>query len=536
MVVYPVILTAAFILFNLCTKGFIYDVFYAFITALTSSHGTGAAHRSRLFGIIAGAILFVIIWGGTKLWNLRRVIVYNDRIEVKYLLRRNWNYQIMIKDIDCCCAEIVEVETKDNFHQYNRFYLLTGRKLWLYISESESSNFDEMLSVLTEHFGIPIRNGSINLSSTDMEIVKHGDYISLDDISAEELTAMSMQRQQRSLPRADFDIPRSTKMKYFLIEYGAVLLVAIFSIAISTIQLVSQVFKENNTVTLSCLDANTEIPPKLYYTIDSIDVDSCGILCASSHRMRTPKENTRYKITTWAFPVKGQKNVWVAVTLKDYEDVLSPIFYIDNYCMKILHQKHTYKKVTDATIYKDVIKKIAEVAKVRIDDNFLLLVMADEKPVDTGRSLYCYALNHGSEVETAFGLMKQAAEEFAAAQYELGLMYEYGKGVDADSDEALRMYKLAARQNYDTKTKIDAMNQMSYVYAGRREYNKAIAIIDSAIAVAPQEANLYDSKGEHLYKYGEPEEAEKMWKRVIELEPQFREKYNSELYRLLYEK
>lgn len=98
------------------------------------------------------------------------------------------------------------------------------------------------------------------------------------------------------------------------------------------------------------------------------------------------------------------------------------------------------------------------------------------------------------------------------------------------------MYTKAAVQNQDAKAKIDAMNQMSYLYARRRQYEKALAVIDSAIAVSPYEANLYDSKGEHLYRSGDKEGAEVMWKRVMELDPQFTEKHDSELYRLLHGK
>lgn len=132
--------------------------------------------------------------------------------------------------------------------------------------------------------------------------------------------------------------------------------------------------------------------------------------------------------------------------------------------------------------------------------------------------------------------MKMAAEEVPAAQYRLGVMYEFGNGTAADSVQALRMYELAAGQDYDTRVKIDAMNQMSYLYARRRQYEKALAVIDSAIAVSPYEANLYDSKGEHLYRSGDKEGAEVMWKRVMELDPQFTEKHDSELYRLLHGK
>lgn len=525
--VYPVILVAAFLVFDLCTDcGFIYDL----ITMPS---------RNPRKGYFIVFLLSAIPIGASRLWFMRRVKVYDDRIEVKYLLHRKWNYQVILKDVDCCCTEIVEKKEKNDTYQYNRIYLLTGKKLWLYISESDGSNFKEMLSVLTDHFGIPIRKGSINLSAEEMKTVKHGGYISLEDISEEELAEMDRQRRKRPQPGSDLVISSSTKRKYFLIEYGVMLLIAALLVAI----LAFMAFREANSVSLSCIDAKTELPSKLYYTVDSVDVDSCGLFCFSSYKIVNVysklNEKAIYKRTNhWAFHVKGRNDVWITVAVEDREDIPSPVYYRDDYCIKKLHQKHTYRTMTYDDDNQKVIEEIAKTAKTKIDGNIQILTM--EKPISTGRALYVEALElkkgKKPDYQKAFSLMEQAAEEIAAAQYELGLMYEDGKGITADSEKAIRMYELAAGQDYDIRTKIDAMNQMSYVYAGRGKYRKAIEIIDSAIVVAPQEANLYDSKGEHLYKYGDREGAKKMWERVVELDPQFMENHNSELYRLLYEK
>ena len=490
---------------------------------------------NRRSGSCIVLILSVIPISVTVIWFMRRVKVYGDRIEVRYPLHKKWNYHIMLKDVDCCCTEIVEVERKEDYDQYKRIYLLTGRKLWLYISESDGSNFEEMLSVLTDHFGIPIRKGSINLSKEEMKVVRHGGYISLDDISDEELVAMEKQRKQRRIPQSEFEISRLAKLKYFFIEYGLILSIAVIVAFFWGISFVNDYTVKQNTVTLSCIDANTEIPSAKYYEVDSVDVESHGILCLDF--LITQSHN---RLSYWAFPIKGRNNVWIAVTIEDCQDVKSLEAYGSDYCLKVLRKSHSYKVVTYEEEYRKIIEEIAKSSGVKIDENFILLHR--DGMLRTGRISYFKALDERERSKYAwndkdvFRMMKEAAEEVPAAQYRLGWMYENGLGVAADTAEAIRMYTQAAVQECDAMAKVDAMNQMSYIYARRHQYRKAIEILDSAIAFAPMDANLYDSKGEHLYRSGERDSAEMMWKRVLELEPDFLEKHNSDLYKLLYGK
>lgn len=491
--------------------------------------------------IATGMIISTITLGVITLLFMRRVAVYNDRIEIKYPFHRKWNYQIMLKDVDCYCTEIVEVETKKNYYQYNRIYLLTGKKLWLYISEGDGSNSEEMISVITEYFGIPQRNGSINLSAEDWKTLRHGGHILLEDISNEELAEIKMQRRRRRQPREDFKIPRSARRKHFFAEYGLLLLIAISVAAFFLGRAILRTVKEKNTVTLSYIDAKTEVPFEAYYIVDSMDVDSNGILYYSFKRGHSAANQ-------WVFPVKGRYDVWVCIGVEDHTGIPSSVDYDSQYCIRELHKRRTYKPVSDEHEYRKITEMMAKAQNVKIENVSQLLILCTENPIRTRRSIYFKALNGKDnytrrdekaafeQKQRVFHLMEQAAEEVAAAQYELGIMYESGYGTTANTAKALHMYELAAGQDYDTKTKIDAMNQMSYTYARRHQYEKAIAIIDSAIAVLPMEANLYDSKGEHLYRSGDKEGAEKMWKRVIELDPQFNKSHSSDLYRLLYEK
>jgi hypothetical protein len=44
-------------------------------------------------------------------WRMRRVSVFEDRIEIKYPLHKDYNYEIQIADIDAFCQETKYVET-----------------------------------------------------------------------------------------------------------------------------------------------------------------------------------------------------------------------------------------------------------------------------------------------------------------------------------------------------------------------------------------------------------------------------------------
>ena len=81
-------------------------------------------------------------------------------------------------------------------------------------------------------------------------------------------------------------------------------------------------------------------------------------------------------------------------------------------------------------------------------------------------------------------------------------------------------------------------NAAAYAYAREKKYEKALETIDRAIALIPEEANLYDSKGEILLMKGDEQEAVKMWQKVLELDPDFLKKYDggTDFYKQLKEK
>ena len=118
----------------------------------------------------------------------------------------------------------------------------------------------------------------------------------------------------------------------------------------------------------------------------------------------------------------------------------------------------------------------------------------------------------------------------ASAQYELGLCYLDGLGVAQDSFEAFSWLSKAAAQDH-----VDALNELAYCYAQGIgtdvNISMAHATIDKAIQIDPDDANLYDSKGEFYVLVGDREKARKMYEKVMEKNPTFYKKCTwSKLY------
>lgn len=66
---------------------------------------------------------------------------------------------------------------------------------------------------------------------------------------------------------------------------------------------------------------------------------------------------------------------------------------------------------------------------------------------------------------------------------------------------------------------------MAYEQANAGDYEGAHTYINTAIEQDPNDANLYDSKGEILLMQGKNNEAVEMWKKVLELNPDFLKDY-----------
>ena len=70
--------------------------------------------------------------------------------------------------------------------------------------------------------------------------------------------------------------------------------------------------------------------------------------------------------------------------------------------------------------------------------------------------------------EAAAWFRKAADQGYAAAQTLLGVMYEHGKGVDKDEAEALRLYRLSAAQKDAPPEAKEALAKLEAALAGKK--------------------------------------------------------------------
>ena len=464
-------------------------------------------------------LMFFPTLSALSLWFMRRVTVYNDRIEVKFPLHKNWNYQIPMKDVDCYCLESVEVETKDDTIISNRLYLLSGRRLWMFISESDCANYEEMRSVLENHFRLSLRKGTLRLSKEEMKAVRRGGSIVLEDISNEELMQIKEQHRERQAmsKQKNPDTDYHTRKGLDLTAWWPILIVAtLIGIFIFLIK-VSSNLKKENAISLSVIDKNTVLPSNSSLIVDSLDVDSMG--AAYWHTFNNYK-GIKSTVTHWAFFVKGRKDIIVTMTVKtDDMDRCSETTQ-RRYCYNALHRTHRFELFHKGKESVRVLPYIkANMPYKTISENCAILSMCDG-PLVFGKKIF----RDGVRLMQETKLKSDGARKIVrAASEDVGEAFDYLE----------QMYVIASKTGKDKEVTAEALNELSYVYANKGEYEKAIETIDKAIALDSTIANYYDSKGEHLYRMGKTDEAMRMWQKVISLEPDFVKTHNSTLYRLL---
>ena len=131
----------------------------------------------------------------------------------------------------------------------------------------------------------------------------------------------------------------------------------------------------------------------------------------------------------------------------------------------------------------------------------------------------------------------------AIIQYNLGSLYHdlhnyakaeenYLKAID-NYTQLFHLYPDVYRSNL-----CSSLNSLTYLFAEKKEFDKAIETIDRVIALTPDDANSYDTKGEILLLKGDEQGALEMWQKVMELDSDFLSKYNesTELYKQLQER
>lgn len=97
--------------------------------------------------------------------------------------------------------------------------------------------------------------------------------------------------------------------------------------------------------------------------------------------------------------------------------------------------------------------------------------------------------------------------------------------IDEAFNLAQETYNLDESNEMSKNYLAECYNMKAFEYAKASEFDNAHAAIDKAISLVPENANFYDSKGEILLMQGKNDEALKMWKKVMELNPQYLDGY-----------
>ena len=85
------------------------------------------------------------------------------------------------------------------------------------------------------------------------------------------------------------------------------------------------------------------------------------------------------------------------------------------------------------------------------------------------------------------------------AQFKMGVRHAMGQGVEANEEEAIKWYGMAARQGHRV-----AMNNLAYTYACRGErLAEALRVIEQAMGARDTPGFMYDTYGWVLFKMGD---------------------------------
>ena len=139
-------------------------------------------------------------------------------------------------------------------------------------------------------------------------------------------------------------------------------------------------------------------------------------------------------------------------------------------------------------------------------------------------------------------LVKKMAERYVSTDYDqldefnrqVQMYIEDGELQKADSllntkgsmDKRIEAIDKAHRANEENLLDLTKhMETLALLYARENRYSDATETINKAISLLPDNADFYDTKGEILLKQGKNAEALEMWKKVLELNPNFLNDY-----------
>ena len=378
----------------------------AFVVMMLWDLGTGAKFILKKPGeilvVFAGLVLPVFF----SVLSIRRVLVYEDRIEVRFPLRRSRNHVIYLKDVDgygVATRETRKLTNSKKTEEHSYVFLITRGRLLYYISTRHCSNYDEMLDVLNEKFGLKdCCYGEFFLNWGEWQIAEKGLYIPLTGIGEEELAQLRankhpVDKEWEKKRRMGLTNDQSRSMGLAKIQHWSMDLTDIKQFGLVTlilticfglfygVNMLHKVAKQKATIEIACIDASTKMPKDYYLLVDSIDVDTLGTVCK---RRELKEENgVRNKAVDWIFKVKGRKDVWITlcVIMGEHDDIDDS--EQRKYCLKTLHSRNLYERAKDDNYKKMRVERLWYAVSVIKYVKHVELLNFD-KPILIGSAVY----------------------------------------------------------------------------------------------------------------------------------------------------
>lgn len=176
--------------------------------------------------------------------------------------------------------------------------------------------------------------------------------------------------------------------------------------------------------------------------------------------------------------------------------------------------------------------KNPDIYEVALTDVYILLYQhyGIQNKIDKSDDYYFMATQMFDSLLGRYGITEQVKDLYKKQEMNLKYIRACQLSAIQDREEALKLaeecYEYDKHNASVIQIYVQCLNNCSYDSAYSRDFAKAISIIDKAIQLMPNEANLFDSKGEILLMQGKNEDALKMWKKVLELNPNFLDNYS----------
>jgi serine/threonine protein kinase/Tfp pilus assembly protein PilF len=132
--------------------------------------------------------------------------------------------------------------------------------------------------------------------------------------------------------------------------------------------------------------------------------------------------------------------------------------------------------------------------------------------------LYIKALLlHEKDPKKYLKIMTELVEKYPKwkrPHFDLALYYQRHNKIDEAIAELNTALELDPNYGY-------AINQLAYIYAGQRDFERALEYFRRYASISPGDANPFDSMGETLFRMGRLDEAIEKFKEALEVKPDF---------------